>query len=95
MGLDLQHVAQPGFEFHGIDGLAQKLGRTQPQRFEFRLLVGRGGQDQYRQVGELLVGAKLLENLQAADVRHHDVQQHHVGKRLADQVESPGGIGAS
>ena len=45
------------------------------------------GDHQHRQVAEPLVGLDLLEQLQAVDLRHHDVQEQQVRALLLELAE--------
>ena len=85
VGLDCQDVPQTRFEFYRIDRFLEEIRGAQSQCVQFRLLVAGCGENDHRQIHESLGPPQVGEDVQAADVRHHDVQKDNVRLGLPDQ----------
>ena len=72
----VEQAAQP-------DRLQQVVDRVQFERLQRIGVVG-GGEDHRRRVGELL---QVLRGFDAIHLRHADVEQHHIGRRVPQQLE--------
>ena len=76
--LHQQRIAYPGDQFLRVDGFGQEIRRSQMQGLLFQFAAFRTRQDQHGQMLELAVRSNRGQNVQAADLRHHDVEQHDV-----------------
>ncbi len=93
MRLDDQGVAHAQHQLTGIHRLRQKVRGTQLQGLLLDAGIADGGQDHDRHVTQLVVTADLVQDLDAADLRHHDVQQRDVRALSAEQLHRLRGVG--
>jgi hypothetical protein len=78
----LEQASQP-------DRLQQIIDRMQLERLQ-RIRIVRGGKDHAGWLRQLL---QVLRNLHAIHLRHADVEQHHIGARVLEQLEQGTAVG--
>ncbi len=87
VGFRRERVPEPQRELARVGRLGEEVGRAELERLELGLGVGRGGEDDHRDVAHRLVGAHALDDLEPAHLRHVEVEQDDVRVALADQPE--------
>ena len=91
--LDHQGIADPQHQFTRIHRFGQEVGRAEFEGFLLDTRVADGRQDDDGNAVDLAIGTDLLQNLDAAHLRHHDVQQYDVRLLSTESVHRPCGVG--
>jgi hypothetical protein len=65
--------------------LGQKLRRSESHRQAVLLFLARGGEDDARERFPLRLGSDFGEHIEAAQVRHHEVEEDHLDVGLTPQ----------
>ena len=79
----LQMGPDPGQQLTGAEGLDEVVVRPGGQPFHPRLHARPGGEQDHGHGAGSRVGAKLLQEAEAVQPRHHHVRQHQVRRPIA------------
>ena len=90
--LEGQAVAHPDLQLAGVHGLGQELGRAQLQRAQLAGRVAGRRQHDDRRVAQPLVQADQAQQVEAVQLRHHQVEQDQAGSVGSGGLQRQPGI---
>ncbi len=90
MCLDHQRISHTQHQFARVNRLGQEVGGSQFQRFLLDPRVAHRGQYHDRYAMQCRISTHLLQNLNPADLRHHDVEQDDVRSLVSRHLHGTG-----
>ena len=82
--LDAQHRPDPREQCRMIDRLCQVIVGAGFEPGDDVLRIGPRGDEDHRDKRQARIGLQRLDRGDAVELRHHDVEQHEIGKPVAD-----------
>src|SRR4051794_30680991 len=86
--VQLEHIVDPFEQLSFVDGLRQKVVRAGLDSTLNVAELVQSGDHQDHDVAGGWITLELLTNLEAAELRHHDVKQHQMGLKRSDFAKS-------
>ena len=83
-----QGIAQTQGKLTRIDRLGQKVIGAVFQRLQLGFGISRRSQHNNRCVLQFITGANLLQNIEARNIGHHQVEQHNIRSPSFNRIDS-------